>query len=60
MFISFLIFDLKWSLYRESLKEVELAALEAALSQLQRSNHQWKDPVTQCVLQLLMSYFQTG
>ena len=43
-----------------SLDEVELAALESALTQLRRSGHQWVDPMTQCVLQRLVNYFQTG
>ena len=43
-----------------SIGKMELAAFEAALTQLQRSGHQWDDVVTQCVLQRLLNYFQSG
>ncbi|EFX88841.1 hypothetical protein DAPPUDRAFT_311182 [Daphnia pulex] len=45
-------------LHRNLIGEVELAALEAALTELKRMGYQWTDPVTQCVLQRLFLYLK--
>ena len=40
------------------LGDLELAALEAALQQLQKNNYQWNHIVSQCVLQKIINDFQ--
>ena len=42
------------------LDDVELAQLETVLTQLHSTGHKWSDIVTQCVLQRLVNYFQSG
>jgi len=42
------------------LDDAELAQLETVLTQLHSTGHKWSDIVTQCVLQRLVNYFQSG